>query len=77
LKRLSDVLGLKEPTPSGGDQQRSCSWRVKPALSGDPPRATFVEEKDRRLTRLSSDQYRRSLASADVMRFLELNSSSH
>ena len=74
LECLPDVLGLQQLAPTGGDQQGSRSQRVQAALYGDPPSATFVDEKDCRFWRFSRDQNRLRLAGRDITRFLELDS---
>ena len=68
LERLADVLELHQAAPTGGDEQGSRSQRVQAALYGDPPSATFVDEKDCRFGRFSRDQNCFGLAGRDITR---------
>jgi hypothetical protein len=77
LERLPDLIGLQEAALSGGDQQGSRSQGVYATFYGDPPGATFVDEKDCRLGRFSRDQNCLGLAGGDVTRLLELDSLSY
>jgi hypothetical protein len=74
LERLFDLLGSEEAAPRGGNQETPRSQGVEAALDGDPPGATFVDEKDCRLGRGRRNQNCFSLAGGDVTRLLKLDS---